>query len=549
MTVDSTFTQTGGADSTFSGNVGIGTSSPSSKLHVYNGEAIIATSTDGLKLSYSEFANSAGVKSIIGYDAGVDGYKIGTASATNLVVRQNGNVGIGTTSPSEKLHVVGNVQIDSGLIELYSLNSGTFIGDGNTGNIATATGDRNVAIGQQSFRSATDARYNTTVGHASMQDTTTGDYNSAFGNQALIKNISGNQNVAIGNQSLNFATASSSNTAVGYRALYKTQTNQNVAVGNSALVNLESSTNSGQNTAVGVSALGRITSGQRNIGIGFEAGRKYGGTSNENTTSNDSIFIGNNTDPAGDDQTNQIVIGYNAIGLGSNTVVLGNDSIVTTQLKGNVGIGTSSPSSKLHVYNGEAIIATSTDGLKLSYSVGNSSGIIDTAFSDNNLEFRTNGTTKMWIANAGNVGIGTTSPAETLDVNGNVQAARILSNTIRDTNNNAHLFTTVTNASNTETTIGNTATANTLTLGVKTSGTVTTQGNVGIGTTSPAAPLDVNGNIQITGGSNTLIFDNSTIKWQQYVNTNEFTLRYYNGSNWNERLRVDTDGNVRYRYY
>jgi len=71
-----------------------------------------------------------------------------------------------------------------------------------------------------------------------------------------------------------------------------------------------------------------------------------------------------------------------------------------------LGIGTSTPSAKLHIYNGEAIIATSTDGLKLSYSAGNSSGVIDTAFSDNNLEFRTNGTTKMWIANNGNVGIG-----------------------------------------------------------------------------------------------------------------------------------------------
>ena len=69
----------------------------------------------------------------------------------------------------------------------------------------------------------------------------------------------------------------------------------------------------------------------------------------------------------------------------------------------NVGIGTSSPSTKFHVYNGEATIANSTDGIKLSYSAGNSSGIIDTAFSDNNLEFRTNGTAKMWIANAGNV--------------------------------------------------------------------------------------------------------------------------------------------------
>ena len=85
---------------------------------------------------------------------------------------------------------------------------------------------------------------------------------------------------------------------------------------------------------------------------------------------------------------------------------------------GNVGIGTTAPSTKFHVRNGEATIASDTDGVKLSYSSGNSSGIIDTAFSDNNLEFRTNGTAKMWIANGGNVGIGTTSPAQKLHVVG-----------------------------------------------------------------------------------------------------------------------------------
>ena len=46
---------------------------------------------------------------------------------------------------------------------------------------------------------------------------------------------------------------------------------------------------------------------------------------------------------------NQIVIGSEAVGLGSNTAVLGNDSITTTALKGNVGIGTTEPTQNLDV--------------------------------------------------------------------------------------------------------------------------------------------------------------------------------------------------------
>jgi hypothetical protein len=95
------------------GNVGIGTTSPTRKLEVdFTGSVYGAkfTRSDATGSSLIEFANSAGVKSVIGYDAGVDGYKIGTASATNFVVKQSGNVGIGTTSPGAKLDIGGDVR-------------------------------------------------------------------------------------------------------------------------------------------------------------------------------------------------------------------------------------------------------------------------------------------------------------------------------------------------------------------------------------------------------------------------------------------------------
>ena len=57
-------------------------------------------------------------------------------------------------------------------------------------------------------------------------------------------------------------------------------------------------------------------------------------------------MIGYQTSPLADNQTNQIVIGHNAIGNGSNTTTIGNDSITATILKGNVStLGTMSASS------------------------------------------------------------------------------------------------------------------------------------------------------------------------------------------------------------
>ena len=65
---------------------------------------------------------------------------------------------------------------------------------------------------------------------------------------------------------------------------------------------------------------------------------------------------------------------------------------------GNVGIGVT-PTKALQV-NGEALFGNGTDGLLLSYSSGNSSGIIDTGFSATALEFRVGNTQELLINGA-----------------------------------------------------------------------------------------------------------------------------------------------------
>lgn len=73
-----------------------------------------------------------------------------------------------------------------------------------------------------------------------------------------------------------------------------------------------------------------VSNGRDNIGIGSSI---IGGLLSPSgiSTINNSILIGNKVVPQGDNQTNQIVIGNNAVGGGSNTITLGDSSI--TQLR------------------------------------------------------------------------------------------------------------------------------------------------------------------------------------------------------------------------
>jgi hypothetical protein len=117
-------------------NVGIGTSSPSQKLHVYGSGAIFgqiesSTATSmGLVLKntarqYNMSVGSGGNWSI--YDA--------TASADRIVMDTSGNVGIGTNSPSYKLSVTAtNTSGDTGAIQVTSPSTdGTQFRINNTG--------------------------------------------------------------------------------------------------------------------------------------------------------------------------------------------------------------------------------------------------------------------------------------------------------------------------------------------------------------------------------------------------------------------------------
>jgi hypothetical protein len=189
----------------------------------------------------------------------------------------------------------------------------------------------NTGFGDSVLKSITTGSFNAVFGYRAGQSMTTGAQNTAIGNNSLSGNISGLANVAIGSNSLVYST-SSYNNAVGYQALQSQTTGDyNTGLGFKALFANQTGFN---NVAIGYNSLGYIIGASNNVGLGNNAGANA--TIGTITSSSNSVFVGTSSKAEADSQTNQIVIGFNAIGAGSNTATLGNTAITKTILRGEV---------------------------------------------------------------------------------------------------------------------------------------------------------------------------------------------------------------------
>ena len=105
------------------------------------------------------------------------------------------------------------------------------------------------------------------------------------------------------------------------------------------------------------------------------------------------------------------------VDLGDNDFIVDTDTLFVDSVNGNVGIGTTSPDVKLHV-NGtgsETIRVQKSTGAITDMIAGSSVGTVGT-FSNHDFNLRTNNQDRVTIDTDGNVGIGTTSPGELLDI-------------------------------------------------------------------------------------------------------------------------------------
>jgi len=284
----------------------------------------------------------------------------------DVTVTAAGFVGLGTVSPSVRLDINsgtanGAVKIAdgtqgsgkvltsdaSGLATWQSIPAWAVTG--NSGTDATAIN----ALGTK-FIGTTDARSfviktnnnlagyigtaasdNLTLGVNAGKATTTGNLNVFIGNNAGSANTVGSSNVFVGPYSGTSNTGGNSNVLMGYNSGSNTTGDANVFLGTWAG---NANTSGGYNAFVGYRAGEGNTTGVRNVAVGTLAGKTI-------TTGDNNTFVGNGADAAANNLTNATAIGYGAIVSTSNSLVLGG----TGALAINVGIGTTSPASRLEI--------------------------------------------------------------------------------------------------------------------------------------------------------------------------------------------------------
>lgn len=506
-----------------SGNVGVGTSAPAAKLHVFTSGGTVPTMTvdnDLIVQNNSAAGSEAGITIIGGAtgfstlalgDSGfqyrgwissenaTSALRFGSAGGEGMRLDSAGNLAVGTIAASAKLDVLGGAikasqqsatlggevqfaellsqgtntvalrargTLASSLTWLLPDSLGTFgqlmtVGSGGTlhwssasldnlSDAYTSVGTNNIFIGSGAGATFIDAAATANV---------------VVGVNAMTQHSGGNRNTVIGEGALfgDFLGVNSDNTLVGYRA------GSNASTGNNG------------NTGIGSESIRSLTTGSANVALGYRSGDLI-------TTGSLNIVIGYNVDPPANNSRRTLNIGDAIYGENiyqkSGTFTLGSIAIGTNAI---------SAGAKLQVMG----------AIRSSQSFEGTAGEIQMsellAMGTNTVSLRAPGTlasSLSWILpeTAGTAGqvmsVGTGGTLYWANSGGSVSYP-LLSTTLGSIGTPAYSF-----SSDTDTGMFSPGTG---TLAFTTNGTnrinITSDGNVGIGTTNPGSLFHVDNNL------------------------------------------------------
>lgn len=452
------------------GFVGIGTTTPGAAL------SVVHTSGDGIRLdrgtgriSFNANYGDLNTHTLITANTG-----FGLAFATNgdnerVRITSAGNVGIASNNPSSALEVNGSIEAGT-----YRDNGGSFLLSGDGAGTSTRLNSENGPI---RFTKAGDVALMTILnsGNVGIGTTTPGNPLSVIkataGDVASFTN-SGTSPLPIYVYSSDSLAGFSTGPALTDRAIYF----------QSGLIKFYNTAD-----AMAITSAGRIgigTTGPDSLTHIFagSAGAVSAEPAADLTVEDDADsalqFLSPNTASNniffGDvDDNDRAIFGYSHSGDRFRFMSAGGAAELLTILQGgNVGIGTTNPATALEV-NGAV-----TSNNRFSWT-GESTGMYRNAA--NQLDLYTNGNSRLTILSGGNVGIATTNPLEKLDVNGNIRY-------------NGEIL--LVDPANDDWALGSDTTAPGFYFYNSTDAqyrmVIHDNGNVGIGTTSPAGKLDIN---------------------------------------------------------